>query len=140
MSMPTTIVVERFIAAGPQQLACGHVIAKGDSLVDLRFGAIDDPTARTIGACSDCWNAIGRLGAPMCNDLGDLRLVEKLMGVKRLELKRPDQCVACGVDLAVGTEDVVGRHASHDYLHRVRIGGRHNNGDRCRSSGKWCTP
>jgi hypothetical protein len=62
MTTPTVVLVERFIAAGEQTLSCGHRIAKGDTLVDLRFGG--DITSRAVSVCESCFDGIGRLGAP----------------------------------------------------------------------------
>jgi hypothetical protein len=60
MSAPSVVLVESFVAYGRQQLACGHIIDKGDTLIDLRFG--NDITSRAISLCSECFAAVGRLG------------------------------------------------------------------------------
>jgi hypothetical protein len=61
VSTPTHVVVERYVASGPQMLACGHVVDRGDVFAELRLGVEID--ARSISICEDCLAGIGRLGA-----------------------------------------------------------------------------
>jgi hypothetical protein len=61
VTTPTHVVVERYVASGPQRLLCNHVVDRGDVFVELRLGVEID--ARSISICQDCLDGIGRLGA-----------------------------------------------------------------------------
>ena len=50
--------IEHYRAYADQQVGCGCVIAKGETVITVRFG--DDITAGAITMCPACLDAIGR--------------------------------------------------------------------------------